>query len=356
MRRCFLHIGTHKTGSTSIQVSLKQSREALARRGYLYPAAGTPPGSHGQHNIGWQLRGDRRFSPEPGTIDDLLEEIDRTGLDVVLSSEDLECTTENLSSLVGKLEERGFAVSIVVYLREQADYAKSLYIELTRHGLDRTFGEFVAEIVADRKVRWKDWVFYFDYRAMLATLPESATLMVRPFSRSEPVIPDFLSILGLAPVDVGIDPLFRVNEQQPVGGAVAAFCCNSAGRRFEDESAATMELLACALDGAKPVIGETTRRELIAALDDSNRWVDASFGLRLAALANEAPVEWTTDCIDLEDVFSRDTLCLVEEFRERPLSMADAKGFWREASTRRSNAGGAAGRVLALRRLWMRGS
>jgi hypothetical protein len=87
MRTTYIHIGTHKTGTTSIQWALNRHREALERRGFLYPRAGVPAEHDGHHNIGWELYGGAAFRAEHGSTDDLLEEIRASERDVVLSSE-----------------------------------------------------------------------------------------------------------------------------------------------------------------------------------------------------------------------------------------------------------------------------
>src|SRR3954449_4869255 len=86
MRRCFLHIGTPKTGTSSLQAILSTHQDELRQHGFLYPRAGrVPMGAH--HNISMELSGARRFRSEFGTIEDLLSEIDGTRNDIVLSSE-----------------------------------------------------------------------------------------------------------------------------------------------------------------------------------------------------------------------------------------------------------------------------
>src|SRR5271163_1194160 len=46
LSQCWLHIGTEKTGTTSIRNFLAQNRATLLAQGYLYPTAAGEPG-HG---------------------------------------------------------------------------------------------------------------------------------------------------------------------------------------------------------------------------------------------------------------------------------------------------------------------
>src|SRR5215475_6519782 len=125
MRKCFVHIGTHKTGTTSIQATFGGSPVELAKGGLLYPKSGIPPGHFGHHNIAWELSDDSRFDHSFGTICDLLTEIRATDQNIIISSEDLECAAWNRSrfaGLINQLKECGLEVLIVIYLRNQVEY------------------------------------------------------------------------------------------------------------------------------------------------------------------------------------------------------------------------------------------
>ena len=53
--RIFLHIGTHKTGTKSVQWFLKDQAEALAREGFLVPKSGTLSTIAGHHRLAWDI-------------------------------------------------------------------------------------------------------------------------------------------------------------------------------------------------------------------------------------------------------------------------------------------------------------
>src|SRR5258706_13501853 len=54
-RVCYIHIGPHKTGTTSIQWFLKENRAELLKHGYLVPESGSIHGGH--HQLVRQLCG-----------------------------------------------------------------------------------------------------------------------------------------------------------------------------------------------------------------------------------------------------------------------------------------------------------
>ncbi len=185
---CYVHIGTHKTGTTALQQFLRDNAGALRTAGVLIPQAGRPAGSDGHHNIAWQLSGDRRFSADDGTLADLIEEVRTVGAPAVcISSEDFEylgAEPAALQQLRFAFERIGYNVAAVIYLRPQAEYAESLYAELLNHGYARSFEAYLESLLTDGAVAFGRWRFVFDYDLLVGTFaaifgPER--LIVRPY-------------------------------------------------------------------------------------------------------------------------------------------------------------------------------
>jgi hypothetical protein len=206
-RTICVHIGTHKTGTTSIQAFLAGNRERLRAHGLYVPKAGTIHARSGHHNLAWQLRGDPRFDPACGTLDDLLAELgDVAEPNAVISSEDFEYCAERpqaLAELERALRAAGWEPRYLVLFRRQRDYAVSLHAELIRHGFTASFARFVAEILRrGRFVMKGDWCFYFDYAAFLDQWRRGATgaLQARRFARAGAggsLIEEFLAAVGV---------------------------------------------------------------------------------------------------------------------------------------------------------------
>ena len=153
MRTAFVHIGTHKTGTTSIQAMLAMNAPAFRVAGLFVPETGrSNPAYAAHHNIAWQLSGDRRFDAHDGTLADLLGEITSAGSpNVCLSSEDFEFLHGNepaLLTLRDAFAGIGYAVTIVLYLRPQADYLESLYAEICPVW-NVAFADFLDRIIAE---------------------------------------------------------------------------------------------------------------------------------------------------------------------------------------------------------------
>jgi hypothetical protein len=146
--RCILHIGWHKTGSTALQAFLGPRSPALAKAGFHYPAfkanhsdvlvsaiAAPDRVIYAEHftpaSAGYQ--GQDRKTAARRILRDLLDPVDDATL--VLSGEDL-CLLD--FDAVQRLHTALHAVyddiTVVAYLRNHADYARSALQQLLRMG------------------------------------------------------------------------------------------------------------------------------------------------------------------------------------------------------------------------------
>lgn len=126
----YIHIGTHKTGTTAIQSALYANRSALAKRGYLYPRACSS--HYAQHRLSFSLKGmkdpSRGDVPEFSTeIEDILAEIKNKKYDdIIISSEEFFSISRNsIKKLYDKIEH--FNPIIIAYIRHPVDIFASLY-------------------------------------------------------------------------------------------------------------------------------------------------------------------------------------------------------------------------------------
>ena len=136
-RTAFIHVGTHKTGTTSIQSLLALNDAAFYDAGVFVPQTGRIVShSAGHHNIAWELTGDRQFDRRVGTFASLLREVDGRGAaSVCVTSEEFEFAHLNADALYrlrDGFRSIGYQTTIIVYLRPQADYLESLYAEIAR--------------------------------------------------------------------------------------------------------------------------------------------------------------------------------------------------------------------------------
>jgi hypothetical protein len=138
----FLHIGLHKTGTTSIQVSLSKNKKELLERGYYVPLTGVPLDSQeGHHNIPAEFGGFSHFQvPQSGGMNKLLHEITNSNENkYILSSEnfiwifkDKGLSNEFITSLKSLFSR----IKVIVYLRNPSDLVESLYAEVMASSID----------------------------------------------------------------------------------------------------------------------------------------------------------------------------------------------------------------------------
>lgn len=220
----FLHIGSGKTGTSSVQHFLGANRATLASLGYLYPET---PGKARHQDLGFFIAPDRSLENFPNWHrwhgdeapaefreafrERLLGEIAAAGLpNVVLSDEALYgLPGSSVERLRGLLEELGARAHVLVYLRRQDDHLISRYQQVVKTGETRTLEEWAAQ----------DMTTAYDYAARLGTWAEvlrPASLVVRPFERSSFVdgslYQDFLAAVGVDRPASEFAPVERRNE------------------------------------------------------------------------------------------------------------------------------------------------
>jgi hypothetical protein len=234
-----VHVGTHKTGTTSVQRTFAANADSFAAAGSYFPLAGRPDALSGHHNLAWQLNGDPRFDPACGTVSEMLAELaELRPASAVVSSEDFEylhAQPRLLAVLADGLREIGYRAVAVVYLRPQAGYVESLYAELVKYGLTQTFDAYLDSILARGEVRYNDrWCFTFDYERLLdglAVVFGPANVIVRRYDTgAHDVVSDFCHVTGVsASLDAGrIATPGRLNAALTFSGVL---------RRFEDNVA-----------------------------------------------------------------------------------------------------------------------
>lgn len=220
-----LHIGTYKTGSTSIQAFLRRNREELARRGCLVPrSAGTTrhvrfgmytmPDEDLLASQDW-LRGGYGDLPPAEFRKRFRRRLFAEMRDVhpdrmVLSDEALfgasRARLGRLRRFVGRVSR---STRVVVYLRRQEDHLGSLYQQHVKRGQSQRLAAWAQE---DRSV-------FYDYHRRLVEWRdqlEPDALVVRPFERPAFVggglVDDFVVAADLTEVATGLDPTGARNE------------------------------------------------------------------------------------------------------------------------------------------------
>jgi hypothetical protein len=308
-----VHIGTHRTATTSLQRTFSRHSEDLESHHCIYPRAGRPPEApYGHHNIAWELSGDRRFRPGPGSIADLLAEIRDSCHDVLLSSEDFHCSVfdaDGFEAFVRLLRANQLAVRVVVYLRNQVDYVQSLYPTLLLFDLPDTFDEFLRTILEDGRFCWKEWMFPICYRSLLTRLEaiEDMTVEVRSYDRPAhgSVIGDFFSILGLNPEALGVDSSVRSNGRDDLPRSAKLFCQNGKGTPLDGLEQRIVDCLCDSIETRPLRMSAASGFRIADRFRESNEYVRSRYGIDLTSAAETAAKMGELDAAStLEAIFS----------------------------------------------------
>ena len=232
MRVCYVHIGTHKTGTSSVQAMLSMNKALLAQAGIHVLSAARPvhllSAEHiGNHNLAWELNGDTRFDPNSGALEDTLKELESAPERVaVISSEDFEYLGRDLRALErlrDALAAIDYQAKIIVYLRNRADYAISLYLTLLYFLFSDPFESYIEAILRDGACIYRNtWIFQFFYSRLLDAFSQSfgaENLIARVYDgERDPLdlIHDFIGVILAGAGSTVLDELAipaRLNER-----------------------------------------------------------------------------------------------------------------------------------------------
>ena len=282
--RIVVHIGTEKTGSTSIQAFCRQNWRALLRRGLLYPAR---PGPDWHSSLIVASRAPRP-RPKARRGRDIVDEPARAAYaarvqamlgreiarhrpaQVLLSNEVLAprladaASLRRLQALLAPLADE---VRILVYLRRQEDFLASLYSTAIKTGATPTLGEVIATCDLDYDAMLARWAQLFGREA----------LMVRRYGGPGfDILADFAETVGLGPVG----DLPRPTRMNPsLDGATLELLRRMNPHLGADRARRRrlVRLLERVSDGAPCGLPEAERRAVAAAHAESNRRVKAAY-------------------------------------------------------------------------------
>ncbi len=223
-KKCFLHIGTPKTGTTSLQQFLHKNRESLCQLGYLYPF-NVPS----QANLAWILTNHPAKNDFKNNWNDLEDEINTKNLDnIIISSEFFISFTENEKLMIKISEKLGnYDTKIIIYLKRQDLYIESNLGQVLKTGYYA--GEVSEYLDKYTKNRRKYYLNYLDILEKWSQYFGRENLIVVPLETQQ--VPDiynnFLSIIGLnsdeifnKPTNTNLKPnlaqitaLYLINQQ-----------------------------------------------------------------------------------------------------------------------------------------------
>lgn len=235
MKTIYLHIGTFKTGTSSIQNFITRNREALCELGYFVPSSQ----AMGHHELPISLIRDYstfegawpKFEGSSEQIwGKLIEEIDACPCDKVIISAEGFCdlvnehcreASERMGHLVGNYLGK-YKVVVICYVREIMPYMRSMYgetIKITPRTL--SFEEQVKAYAQHKSVHFQPSL-YLDF---FEKLFGRNAMVVKEYTRDKlvgrDVVHDFVATIGLGQE---VAPMLDSREQalQEVNTSIGA--------------------------------------------------------------------------------------------------------------------------------------
>lgn len=213
--QCWLHIGTEKTGTTSIQNFFAQNRTALRARGWLYPRTPGIRAHHDlvaysvddEHDTGLGADADEkclRHAFRHQLIETLGAEIAASGAStLVLSNERLATRLRQATEIArikGLCDQLAQNTRVVVFLRNQVDFLASRYTNVVWEGGTDDFAFRARTALADYKLLLDRWSQAFG----------KENLVVRRFEPADfcdgDLIADFARTIGLELAGLDVPP------------------------------------------------------------------------------------------------------------------------------------------------------
>lgn len=217
MKTLYLHIGTPKTGTTSIQHFCNENRVILSEKGYFYPDFPFKYKYFGKYRNGSFV--ETIYIDDEGVRQPEKEEENfKTGLEIIKNlfeqHDNLIISNEGIWSacfvkkrgiprilaLQEDAKKSGYEIKIIVYLRRQEEYLLSWYNQMIKHSLNASKNTITWE---DYYNNYKKYVQlnYFKSLKKLEEIFGIENIIVRRFDKKyfkdNSLISDFLDIFNL---------------------------------------------------------------------------------------------------------------------------------------------------------------
>ncbi len=218
----YIHIGTHKTGTTAIQVFSTKNIDKLKEMDVLYPHLGRPyinSISFGHHLLPWYLSKhptpNRTYGNFENKKDLLFPSLIKTIQDspyknVVLSSEEFDrLEIKEIKKL--KTYFKDISVKIIVYLRRKDTFIESLYQTKVVHS---NYYRTIEEVIKSRHGILNYYKFISKWQDVFGKNNVIVNLYCKDKLKNNDIIADFYSHLK---IDISnlIEPKYQVNASVP---------------------------------------------------------------------------------------------------------------------------------------------
>jgi hypothetical protein len=321
--KLILHVGTGKTGTTSIQLALKRNEEALAQLGYhVVESRRTMPRS-AKHKVAWE-------NPDhPGWAEWAAEakRVLPTGRHLILSNEGLWRLDSDYLSHFAEVF-KGYEPMVVMYVREQVEWLQSSLLQKQKQ-MHKRF-DLNDDKKVDRWIRRRPLDYLKVCQGMEQALGEGC-VHARIFQRSvfydKDLLADFFHAIGIA------NPQQLNLEQDETNPSLASQFAALLMKVKREEGAASMrnkqlQDLACRLTANGVGSRFFMSKERVEELRERFRPHNEEFARRYLKNGDALPMKdaWRPDDVESVEEVEAQVLAVVDR-----LHMITQKGWQGQA-------------------------
>jgi hypothetical protein len=229
-RICYIHVGPHKTGTTSIQWFLRENDAELLAHGYFVPESESKRGAH--HALAEGLAGlDVGEHREPVVARSIAAIAETPARAIIISSEALEGlfrNRQNTKTFFDRIQELNLRPKLILFPRNQPQWINSSYAStVTIFRRSDSFEPGAFGFAQSPDARFSRWI----------QLAEShgAELIARPFNKEtlrRGVIPEFLHGIGITSLQFRDRAVRRNEAVGPFTVSVAREVLRSIGKEM----------------------------------------------------------------------------------------------------------------------------
>jgi hypothetical protein len=275
--RLFVHIGTQKTGSSSIQKALTEDRRRLRKLGLLYPKPDASGGAF-KHALIGRLAGDPGSDEAKEQVRHLMGRFADSGARTMIISDEALWRSDTSRARFFLAFKEHFEITVVAYLRRQDHYAESLYKQTFRTGVDGE-ARTIAEFCQSEEIQGR-----MDYHRILSEWRDVADHVVAvdfaKAAKTTGLVPSFYALLGLQGDEAPPD---REDHKSPDTNAILAMRkIQQLGWTPERQRlywAASVVEASGRCAPCKHLMGSALRQTLLASMDESNQRLSRDFGI-----------------------------------------------------------------------------
>jgi hypothetical protein len=194
-RICYIHVGPHKTGTSSIQWFLQENRAELLKYGYFVPESETKRGAH--HALVGKLCGQELRDDQQSAAAKFARALAETPFEaVIISSEALQGLLRNreyAKVFFTRIGELNLEPRLILFPRNQSQWINSSYSSVVKtFRRCEPFRAFALGVTRHPGVKFSPWIELAD--------AYGAELIARPFTKetiARGVVPEFLLAIGI---------------------------------------------------------------------------------------------------------------------------------------------------------------